>query len=67
MIVQEMHIRDLLDAYTDAFVEYMNYSDRKENPNWDFDTDNELYFKARKFQKEIYRRCGYIEEEERAY
>ena len=63
MSIQDIHIRKLLDEYTDAFIKYMNYSDRKMNPNWDPDTDNKLYLKARKFQKEIYRRCGYLEEE----
>lgn len=63
MSIQDMHIRELLDEYTDAFIEFMNYGDRKSNPDWDYEANEELYRKARKFQKEIYRRCGYIEEE----
>lgn len=61
--IKELNVPDLLDEYTDAFIEFMNYADRKTNPNWDFDTNEELYRKARKLQKEIYRRCGYKEEE----
>lgn len=64
MSIQDMHIRELLDEYTDAFIEFMNYGDMKSNPKWDFDTNEDLYRKARNFQKEIYHRCGYVDEEE---